>query len=212
MEKGGVEASKIALSQEVYSKNSKKLKNNMIKFKFYSYIFAFMLLANIPAQAQEADFDWQYITSYNLKTPLHIPKEYYQSISSVPLSESERDKYFIPLLAKQANLYGKNYQVVIVGKLELGAGKRAILYAIYPFQDETRFVSAYYFLATFEQNGKGIGVEPITSYQRMAGKPGGISILKEGEIYTVYVAEWEAGEFSKTLKIKFDTQGKFIQK
>lgn len=184
----------------------------MIKFKFYSWIFAFILLANIPAQAQEADFDWQYITPYNLKIPLHIQKEHYQSISSVPLSESERDKYFIPLLAKQASLYGKNYQVVIVGKLELEAGKRAILYAIYSFQDETRFALAYYFLATFEKNGKGIGVEPITSYDRSAiGKPGGISILKEGETYTVYVAEWELGEFSKKVKAKFDVQGKFIE-
>ena len=184
----------------------------MIKFKFYAWIFAFILLANMPAQAQEADFDWQYITSFNLNIPLHIQKEYYQSSSSVPLPVSERDKYFIPLLAKDASLYGKNYQVAIIGKLELEAGKRAILYAIYPFQDETRFVSAQYFMATFEKNGKGIDVKPITSYNRSAiGKPGGISILKEAEIYTVYVAEWERGEFSKKVKAKFDTRGKFIE-
>lgn len=184
----------------------------MIKSKLYSWIFAFMLLANMPAQAQEVDFNWQYISSFNLQIPLHIQKEYYQSISSVPLSESERDKYFIPLLAKQASLYGKNYQVVIVGKLGLEAGKRAILYAIYPFQDETRFVSAQYFMATFEKNGKGIDVKHITSYNRsVIGKPGGISILKEGETYTIYVAEWERGEFTKQVKAKFDTQGKFIE-
>jgi hypothetical protein len=184
----------------------------MIKLKIYSWIFAFIFLVNMPAQAQEAEFDWQYITSFNLKIPLHIQKEYYQSISSVPLPQNDRDKYFIPLLAKDASLYGKNYQVVIVGKLELDAGKRAILYAIYPFQDEMRFVSAYYFMATFEKNGKGIDVKPITNYDRSTiGKPGGISILKEGEMYVVYVAEWERGEFSKKVKAKFDIQGKFIE-
>lgn len=173
--------------------------------KKITFLFALMALAFL-GKAQ--DFDWQYITYQEMTAPYHIFKDALITSSIKPLSKDKVDKYFMPLTKEHSLTYGTGYQVVIMGKLELEAGKRAVLYAIYPSQNSTKIYFAPYLLAIFDKDGKGITFKPITSYKR-GGNPGKISILEEDGLYAVYVTDWEDTGLEKKLKTKFDKQGNF---